>query len=706
MNKYKNNVMKWNLEKYNSSPVFYQKFQILLLMENANTHLVSLFKDYLLLDDITEFFKDYYKRREIYERLKTILNYYESSSYIFPNYTAINEGKYIYRNIIKKQQLIDYLEYLEDKKKEKDEKRARKNKNFNFNLNILENEQNNSSCFDVFNSKVYNSIIKETGNDSKINELFCIVKNNNESEDSLASILKLSEEIKEYKKKEIRQNKEFKEKDIKKSKEFKEKEKIIENKNNNINNKNYTNINLYNINKKIKNKIESKIFILRKGGNKQNKNNNNSKKVLKKIKLNLNINNILNNNSNLITKNYNYNYSNRNHIINNDTSKSNDNFKNNPSNSSHSNNKNNYKKNNIIINIINNNKTNNYQSNINYYSNYTSNNQTENIQSDIKNNINSTDNSKYYSINRKMYNSNNKIKINTTIKDQSELKKLITKYSVNNQKTISKKKKTNTKSKILSLGLKTDINLTDRTKNGKSLSNLIRSGKDQSKIKTKIFISPRYNKQKRTKTDILGNQTDIFILGQQNEINSCHGNKSINRQILKSINLTNTHKLHKNTYLINKKVINNKFDINKKKADNKFIMHISTNSQNLTGIKISKVSPLALKEIMKKKIGVFSFNFTERTSRNHSKKQIKNNTMAKKNYLDSFSPKISQDIIYKKMKKKDNKKSAIINSFIKNVGSNKKIKDLIRKNNNSINNSKRICTIINNNEVFNKSVKC
>ena len=94
---------------------------------------------------------------------------------------------------------------------------------------------------------------------------------------------------------------------------------------------------------------------------------------------------------------------------------------------------------------------------------------------------------------------------------------------------------------------------------------MIRSGKDQSKIKTKIFISPRYNKQKRTKTDILGNQTDIFILGQQNEINSCHGNKSINRQILKNINLTNTHKLHKNTYLINKKVINNKFDINKKK---------------------------------------------------------------------------------------------------------------------------------------------
>ena len=128
MKKYKINVMKWNLEKYNSTPLFYQKFQILLLMENANTHLVSIFKDYLLYDDMTEFFKEYYNSKEIYPRLKTIYDYYESSSYLFPNYTAINEGKYIYRNIIKKQKLIDYLEDLEDKKKEKEEKRNLKNK--------------------------------------------------------------------------------------------------------------------------------------------------------------------------------------------------------------------------------------------------------------------------------------------------------------------------------------------------------------------------------------------------------------------------------------------------------------------------------------------------------------------------------------------------------------------------------------------------
>ena len=97
-------------------------------MENANTHLVSIFKDFLLFDDSTEFLKEYYEKEEIYPRLKTIYDYYESSSYLFPNYTAINEGKYIYRNIIKKQKLIDYLEDLEDKIKEKEEKEKLKKK--------------------------------------------------------------------------------------------------------------------------------------------------------------------------------------------------------------------------------------------------------------------------------------------------------------------------------------------------------------------------------------------------------------------------------------------------------------------------------------------------------------------------------------------------------------------------------------------------
>ena len=705
MKKYKVNVMKWNLEKYNTNPLFYQKFQILLLMENANTHLVSLFKDYLLYDDATEFFKEYYTKDEIYDRLKTIYDYYESSSYLFPNYTVINEGKYIYRNIIKKQKLIDYLEHLEDKKKEKEEKKARKK-----NLNLYQNQNDqSSSCFDVFDSKVYNNIIKETGNDSKINELFCVT-NNNECADSFASILKLTEEIRDNKdneKEKIRQNKEIKEKkDNKEVKDSKEKSKIKPNKDNKDTNnavKNESIINLNNINNKIKNRIESKIYVSRRVAINPNSkinnsnNHNNSKKVFKKAKVNININNILNNNfSNLNAKSINHNYSNRNHIINSDTCRSND-FSN----------KNNYKKNNIIINIINNNKTNNYQSNINYFSNYTSsNNQNDNPLSDR--NIKTTDNSKYNSINNKKNQSYNKSKINTTIKDQNELKNIIIKYTQNHSKKITKKIKKDTKSKLLSFHLTTDINLTDRVKSGQSASKLNKSGKDQSK--TKSLISPKNNVKKRTKTEILGTQSDIFLFGQQNEINPYNYNKSINRQILKNINLTNTHKPHKDISLINKKIINYHFGINSGKIDKKTVKHISTNSQNLTGIKIiNKVTPLPLKDIIKNKTGVFSFNNTERTSRNHSKEQInKHSTMIKRNHMDSFSPKKSQEILYKKMKKIYNKKSAIISSFFKSVGSNKKIKGLKikKKNNNNGNiNYKGITTGINSKELFNRTSK-
>ena len=194
MKKYKINVMKCNLEKYNTTPISYQKFQILLLMENANTHLVSVFKDYLLYDDTTEFFKEYYYKKEIYSRLKTIFDYYESSSYLFPNYTAINEGKYIYRNIIRKQKLIDYLEDLEDQKKEKEEKKKYKLKKLK-NQNKI--DQSSSSYIEVFDTKIYENIRKETENDSKINDLFCVGNKNNNDCDSFASIIKLTEELKE-----------------------------------------------------------------------------------------------------------------------------------------------------------------------------------------------------------------------------------------------------------------------------------------------------------------------------------------------------------------------------------------------------------------------------------------------------------------------------------------------------------------------------
>ena len=71
---------------------------------------------------------------------------------MFPNYAAIDEGKYIYRNIIRKQKLIDYLEDLEDKKKEKEEKRKNRKKQ--------NQTEESSSYIEVFDTKVYVNIRK------------------------------------------------------------------------------------------------------------------------------------------------------------------------------------------------------------------------------------------------------------------------------------------------------------------------------------------------------------------------------------------------------------------------------------------------------------------------------------------------------------------------------------------------------------------
>jgi hypothetical protein len=794
MKKYKINVMKWNLEKYNSTPLFYQKFQILLLMENANTHLVSIFKDYLLYDDMTEFFKEYYNSKEIYPRLKTIYDYYESSSYLFPNYTAINEGKYIYRNIIKKQKLIDYLEDLEDKKKEKEEKRNLKNKKKYQN----QNEQSSSSFIEVFDTKIYDNIRKETWNDSKINDLFCVENKNSNDCDSFASLIKLTEMIKDKEKeKEKINDKKYVKKNIIIDKDNNDKIKLNKNSEcNNINNTNNKNSNVNDITKKEINKInnniiinkdnysknaqtglDNKIYVSRRVNIKQNIN---TKLYQKRPETNININDFINNNystnTNIYTnknisinfntnintnnKSVTHNWSNRNKIINTEPSKSNDfakksNGKLIQKNQVNSSNKNTYKKNNIIINIINNNKNNNYNTNNNYFSNYTNNNANTNENNTKNNNYNNFQiNNNYFpnytNINEKIHinndnlsninnlnnisnnnstknNQNIKININTNylnnnnnkIKGQISSKGLTVKNTINNNntsnnKSIINRSKNALKSKLLSFRLATDIlstetnlirNLTERIRR-QSQSNSKKKAKEQQK--TKNVFSPKKNMKKRTKSEITGTKSDIFLFGQQNEINTY--NKSINRQILKNINLTNVNKQKKEISLINKKIINSHFNINnnsKNKIKNKYIKHSSTNSQNLTSIGIiNKIIPLQFKDLSKKKGAVFSVNKTERSSRNHSKDKTNkmNKTIIKRNYKESFSPKKSQDLIYNKIHKIQNKNTnIIICSFLKNVNSNQKIKNLkIKRKSNNNNNFKSININSNNKEAYNK----
>ena len=253
-------------------------------------------------------------------------------------------------------------------------------------------------------------------------------------------------------------------------------------------------------------------------------------------------------------------------------------------------------------------------------------------------------------------------------------------------------------------------NLTERIKK-KSLSNSIKKRKEKSikSIKMKNIISPRKKMNKRTKTELFDENNYISFFGQQNEVNAFIIHNSINRQILKNIKLKNPNKPKKDISLINKKIINYHYNLttnnninntsinngissynnekNKTRINSKY-KHILANSRNLTSIGIiNKENILHIKDINKKRGVIFSLNKTESISRNHSKD--KSNTTIKKNFLESFSPKNSKEIIYNKIKKIHNKnKTAIISSFLKSLNnSNKTIKNLEikRKKNQNIN---------------------
>lgn len=74
---------------------------------NENTHIVSIFKDYLIHDDTTEFLKRFYKSSESTQRLPKIYEFYLAYSQVFPNYIGIPENLYMFKNIEKKQKRID-----------------------------------------------------------------------------------------------------------------------------------------------------------------------------------------------------------------------------------------------------------------------------------------------------------------------------------------------------------------------------------------------------------------------------------------------------------------------------------------------------------------------------------------------------------------------------------------------------------------------
>ena len=135
-------------KKYSTNEYSYRYINTNYLIFNEKCRIVSIFKDYLIYDDNTEFLRRFYKKIELNKRLNKILNFYETYSKIFPNYMILPESYYLYRNIRKKQKMIDAFNEI---KREEEENKKYLNKNKN-------KKKNNNNNNIVFNSTIQESI--------------------------------------------------------------------------------------------------------------------------------------------------------------------------------------------------------------------------------------------------------------------------------------------------------------------------------------------------------------------------------------------------------------------------------------------------------------------------------------------------------------------------------------------------------------------
>ena len=143
---------------------FYNIKVISDIINNSDSHLVAEFKDYLIMGDESEFLQRKYNMKECKKYLPILFDYYKSCSIIFPNYVLLHENKYIFKNIRKKQKVID-------NQQEQDEKREKIKKG-----EIILDEN-----ADFFTTKTMNSILNQT-NTSYMRLFFGINKSQDKSD--------------------------------------------------------------------------------------------------------------------------------------------------------------------------------------------------------------------------------------------------------------------------------------------------------------------------------------------------------------------------------------------------------------------------------------------------------------------------------------------------------------------------------------------
>ena len=155
--------------KYSKMSSRYNSFIAGKLMHNISSHVVAVFKEFLIYGDIYEFLTKYYNRRDSVYLLKQIVYYYITNNIIYPNYIILPEGNYIFKNIQHKQKIIDNEEEnKKDNKKDKSKEKREKILNSKVMDSIL-NQTDTSEARNCFDLK--NNDINENEDNNEINLL-------------------------------------------------------------------------------------------------------------------------------------------------------------------------------------------------------------------------------------------------------------------------------------------------------------------------------------------------------------------------------------------------------------------------------------------------------------------------------------------------------------------------------------------------------
>ena len=134
--------------KYNSFENSYTLVCINNLIYTETCHIVARFKDFLYYDDDTEFLNKFFHKNDQKKILTKVFNFYSKYCKVFPNYMILPENKFLYRNLRKKQKLID--QFNEIKKEEEENRKHLK----------LKKNKNNENNYIIFGKKEQDSIDK------------------------------------------------------------------------------------------------------------------------------------------------------------------------------------------------------------------------------------------------------------------------------------------------------------------------------------------------------------------------------------------------------------------------------------------------------------------------------------------------------------------------------------------------------------------